>query len=179
MVVKLPGRPLDLDDVAELAAADDLHRYELDEGNLVVMPPADAEHAALIIRIGSWLFTHGHDDRVLATPGVQIREKLSGRSPDLIVLARPIANTVWIDPGDVLLVVEIVSKGSERVDRETKPGEYARAGISHFWRIERHDGGHTAHLYRLGVDERGEPTYVGHDAVLLVDLLKGAPPKLT
>jgi hypothetical protein len=123
MLVQLPARPLNLDDVAALAAADDLHRYELDEGTLLVMPPADTEHAAIVTRMLVWL--------------------------------------------------------SARLDRETKPAEYARAGINHFWRIERHGEGPTAHLYRIGLDERGEPAYVGHDAMLLVDLLREAPPKLT
>ncbi len=180
MLVQLPARPLNLDDVTALAAADDLHRYELDEGTLLVMPPADTEHAAIVTRMLVWLVSHGYDaERVLASPGVQIKEQSGGRSPALIVLARPIPATVWVDPGDVLLVVEIVSKGSERLDRETKPAEYARAGITHFWRIERHGEGPTAHLYRVGLDERGEPAYVGHDAMLLVDLLREAPPKLT
>jgi len=178
MLVQLPARPLNLDDVAALAAADDLHRYELDEGILLVI--GGGERGDVVTRMLVWLVSHGYDaERVLASPGVRIKEQASGRSPDLIVLARPIPTTVWVDPGDVLLVVEIVSKGSERLDRETKPAEYARAGITHFWRIERRGEGPTAHLYRLGLDERGEPAYVGHDGVLLVDLLRGAPPKLT
>lgn len=44
LAVNLPVRALTLDEVAILAAADELHRYELDEGTLLVIPPADAEH---------------------------------------------------------------------------------------------------------------------------------------
>ncbi|WP_239382414.1 Uma2 family endonuclease, partial [Frankia sp. CIT1] len=180
LLVQLPGRALTLDDVTQLATADELHRYELAEGNLLVMPPADAEHAALITQIIVWLVTHGHSaDRVLATPGLRITESSSGRSPDVLVLCRPAPRgTVWIDPADTLLVVEVVSPGSENLDRMIKPGEYARAGIARFWRIERDRGPATAHMYALGTDERGEPAYISHRATLLDELLAAAPPHL-
>ncbi|WP_322780165.1 Uma2 family endonuclease [Frankia sp. Cas4] len=181
LVVQLPGRALTLDDVTQLAAADELHRYELAEGNLLVMPPADTEHATLITQLVVWLVTNGYSpDRVLATPGLRITESSSGRSPDVLVLRRPAPRgTVWIDPADTLLVVEVVSPGSENLDRTIKPGEYARAGIARFWRIERDGGPATAHIYALGIDERGEPAYISHRAVLLDELLAAAPPHLS
>jgi Uma2 family endonuclease len=37
---------------------------------------------------------------------------------------------------DVLLIVEVVSPNTQTADRYEKPGEYARAGIPAFWRIE-------------------------------------------
>jgi Uma2 family endonuclease len=178
LVVRLPARPLTLDDVAELAALDDGHRYELDEGNLVVMPPPDTDHAALITRLLVWLVAHGYrTDRVLATPGLDIQEGATGRIPDLTVLARPVPATKWLDPGDVLLVVEVVSEGSEKLDRDIKPGEYASAGIRQYWRVER-GVAPTVHMYRLGLDAGGERAYVSHEAVLLEHLLEGEPPKL-
>lgn len=181
MVVQLPARPLTLDDVAELAAADDAHRYELEEGNLLVMRPAEAEHAALIARLVVWFVTNGHDDdRVLPTSGLRVAGRSGGRSPDLMVLRRSVAgSTVWVDPADVLLVVEVVSDGSETLDRKVKPGEYAHAGVAHFWRIERDGRSPTVHMFTLGTDEHGDPAYLGHHASLLTDLLAGPPPRLT
>jgi Uma2 family endonuclease len=181
MLVRLPSRALTLDDVTELAAADDAHRYELAEGNLIVMPPADAQHAALITRLLVWLVTNGYGaDRVLATPGLLISEKSGGRSPDVLVLRKPASpGTVWIKPEDVLLAVEVVSPGSRELDRVIKPGEYARAGVGNFWRVERDGGRATVHMYALGSDERGEPIYLGHRAVLLDELLAAAPPHLS
>ena len=179
LLVRLPARPLTLDDVAELAAVDDGHRYELDEGNLVVMPPPDTDHAALITRLLVWLVAHGYStDRVLATPGLDIQEGSTGRIPDLTVLARPVPSTTWLEPGEVLLVVEVVSKGSEKLDRDIKPDEYAGAGIRQYWRVER-GARPTVHMYRLGLDENGERAYVSHQAVLLDELLDGEPPKLS
>jgi Uma2 family endonuclease len=174
--VHLPARMLTLDDVAELADRDPDHRYELQEGNLLVMPPADDEHAEMIIRIGAWLMAGGHAGRVLATPGVRVGN--SGRSPDLVVRRSPrTGRTVWIDPNDILLIVEIVSPGSIELDRYLKPVEYAEAGVRHFWRVER-DGPATVHLFGLGVGSEGAPLYVSRGAILLEDLLAGAVPSL-
>jgi Uma2 family endonuclease len=173
MVVRLPGRPLTLDDVSRLAAADELHRYELAEGNLLVMPPADAEHAAILTRLVVWLVTSGRSpDLVLSTPGLRITERSSGRSPDLVVLRRPTdPGTVWIEPSDVAVVVEVVSPGSETLDRFIKPAEYSRAGIPRYWRVERDGGPPTVHQYTLGAGEGGEPSYIGHRAVLLEEMV--------
>jgi len=180
MHVQLPGRPLTLDDVAQLAAADESHRYELVEGNLLVMPPADAEHAALITRLIVWLAAHGLPaDMLLPTPGLRIAEQTTGRIPDLLVLRdRVAARTVWIEPVDVALAVEVVSPGSQKDDRLIEPIEYARVGIPHFWRVERDNGAVTVHMYQLGLGEQGERTYLGHQAVPLDTLVAGEPPKL-
>lgn len=181
LTVQLPGRALTLDDVTELAAADELHRYELDEGNLLVMPPADAEHAALITRLVVWLVVSGYTtDTVLATPGLRITEQSSGRSPDVLVLRQPAPRgTVWVDPADVLVAIEVVSPGSENLDRLIKPGEYARAAIAQYWRVERDGGPATVHMHQLGTDENGKPAYIGHRAVLLDELVAGDPPQLS
>jgi Uma2 family endonuclease len=174
--VRLPARPLTLDDVAELAHSDPDHRYELQEGNLLVMPPADAEHAEMIMRVGAWLFSGGYAGRVLATPGM--RAGSSGRSPDVLVRrVSGVDRTVWIEPADVLLTIEIVSPGSMELDRYLKPIEYAEVGVPHFWRIER-DGRPTVHMFSLGVGANGHPTYVLRGTVLLDDLLAGAVPAL-
>jgi Uma2 family endonuclease len=174
--VRLPARPLTLDDVAELADRDPDHRYELQEGNLLVMPPADDEHAEMIMRLGAWLLAGGYAGRVLATPGVRLGN--SGRSPDVVVRRAPrTGRTVWIEPDDVLLIVEIVSPGSVELDRYLKPVEYARAGVRCFWRVER-DGPATVHLFGLGVGSDGAPTYVPRAVVLLEDLLTGPVPAL-
>jgi Uma2 family endonuclease len=174
------ARPLTLADVAQLAAVDDAQRYELVGGNLFIRPPDDVAHALLVTQIGVWLLGHGiPSDRVLVGVGLRLADNVSGRCPDLVLLARSIARgTVWVNPADAKLAVEVVSDESRALDRVIKPAEYARAGVANFWRIERDGGQATAHMYILGSDERGEPTYLGHRATLLDDLLASQPPHL-
>jgi Uma2 family endonuclease len=63
----------------------------------------------------------------------------STRIPDVAVcradaVADPDSNS--IPATGVLLVAEVVSPGSETEDRFYKPGDYARNGVAHFWRVE-------------------------------------------
>jgi Uma2 family endonuclease len=179
--VELPVYELTLDDVAELAAADAQgHRYELVDGNLIVMAPADVDHMRVIADLLIWFVTNGYaKGLVLPTPGIRIKGRSSGRNPDLMVLRRAVSGeTVWVEPEDTLLVVEVVSPSTRSEDRLRKPAEYAGAGVRHFWRIEREDGLATVHMFGLGLDERGERAYVSHQVVPLADLLAGKPPAL-
>ena len=134
----LPLGPLTLQDVTALAAADDQHRYELIEGNLIVMPPPTWRHQEISLLLGSWLLSHGLRGRVNVAPGVKTADdERSGRIPDLVMVRGDVPpSEVWLSAVVVLLAIEIVSPGSERTDRWFKPVEYANVGIEHFWRVE-------------------------------------------
>ncbi|HEY4007347.1 MAG TPA: Uma2 family endonuclease [Pseudonocardia sp.] len=63
------------------------------------------------------------------------------RRPDLMVVRNSAMSRVdgvggMLTAADALLTVEIVSPGSERTDRVVKRGEYADAGIPHYWIVE-------------------------------------------
>jgi Uma2 family endonuclease len=176
--VPLPLDDFTLDDVAELAERDPDHRYELQEGNLLIMSPPDSQHAQLASLILVWLVTGGHAaERVLQAVGVRAGSR-TGRSPDVALLrATPVEPTVWLDPRHVLLAIEIVSPSSMENDRVNKPAEYAKAGIPHFWRVER-DGPPTVHLFDLITGADGRPVYLPTGAVLLKELLAGPVPEL-
>lgn len=177
-LIELPVKPLTLDDVASLAAADPDHRYEFQEGNLLVIPPPDADHAAIAADLIVWLRNHGYGRRqVLATPGLRVprgdNPDAIGRSPDIVVCHAPVTGqVVWLDPEDVLLVIEIVSPGSEQLDRVTKATEYAGARVPNYWRVEREGTSVTVHALRLGTGLDGQPAYIPHRAILLDDLLE-------
>lgn len=145
-----------LDDLAAMNAADPHgHRYEVSpEGALSVMPPPDSEHAAIASRILVWLALGGWPaEQVLQAAGVRIPgpDGDGGRIPDLTVWARPQARSVWLGPTDLLLVIEIVSPGSEAMDEVVKRREYARAAIPRYWMVER-DAAQTVTLHVLGSD---------------------------
>lgn len=81
---------------------------------------------------------------VLALPDSDVRYETIGvrangelAIPDIVALAADAPRGVSAhQPFDVLLVVEIVSKGSTGEDRVTKPELYAAAGIPWYWRVE-------------------------------------------
>lgn len=63
------------------------------------------------------------------------------RRPDLVVVDRAATARIDAEGGllraaDIRLVVEIVSIGSQRMDHVVKRGEYADAGIPHYWIID-------------------------------------------
>ncbi|MDG4767586.1 Uma2 family endonuclease [Solwaraspora sp. WMMD406] len=142
-----------LDDAAAMNAADpNGHRYETSpEGVLSVMPPPDSEHAIIASRLSAWLIVAGWPaERVLQAVGVRIPgpDRDGGRIPDLSVWRKPPTRGVWSAVTDIVLVVEIVSPGSEAMDAMTKVREYASAGIPQYWVVDR-DSAQTVTLHRL------------------------------
>jgi Uma2 family endonuclease len=149
-----------LDDLAAMISADTHgRRYETSpEGVLYVVPPPDSEHALIATRLMAWLITAGWPlEHVLQVVGVRIPgpDGDGGRIPDLTVWSRPQDRAVWLTVADLLLVIEIVSPGSEAIDQVTKVAEYAAAGIPQYWTIAR-DAAQTVTLHLLGADGRYE-----------------------
>lgn len=61
---------------------------------------------------------------------------LTNRRPDVIVYRSETIGLTPTRPEHVLLVVEVVSPGSETTDRIVKVDQYAKAGIPFYWRVE-------------------------------------------
>jgi Uma2 family endonuclease len=141
-----PRHPLT---VAEYAAlGEDEHgRTELMEGSLVMSPSPTAKHMVAILRLAMQLAP-------LVPPGFEVIPDVdidlelvpsdrpgSSRRPDLIVAAQGARPRQRVEGGllrasEVLIVVEIVSPGSMRIDNVVKRAEYADAGIPHYWIID-------------------------------------------
>lgn len=143
-----------LDDLAAMISADTHgRRYETSpEGVLSVVPPPDSEHAVIATRLMLWLAQAGWPaEQLMQAAGIRIPapEGEGGRIPDLTVWSRPQRAAVWLAVADLLLVVEIMSRGSESVDQVVKVQEYASAGIPRYWTVAR-DAAQTVTLYELG-----------------------------
>jgi Uma2 family endonuclease len=61
---------------------------------------------------------------------------LNNRRPDVTVYRAETIDVTPTRPEHVLLVVEVVSPGSETTDRIVKADQCARAGIQFYWRVE-------------------------------------------
>lgn len=138
---------------AEFAALDEAPdgRYELQEGNVVMSPGPIPDHQLcqqeLLFQLRNQVPPH-----LRTVPAVDIDLELVGptkpgfvRIPDLVVVTRAALARVRREHGllrasEVVLAIEIVSTGSPRTDRVIKHGEYADAGIPHYWIVDIEEG---------------------------------------
>lgn len=139
-------------DLAELP--DDGHRYEIVDGQPIMMAPVSVLHQIVAGRLGDIL-------KPVVGPLLYVLENVAVdlhptyRIPDLTVLkvAEYGAKDLTVAPTDIALLVEIVSPGSKTNDRITKPAEYAGIGIPNYWRIEI-EGQLSLTAYALAADQR-------------------------
>ncbi len=150
-------QPLDeLDDgsvhlltIGEYAALGETeHGYtELVEGRLLMSPSPAFKHSRAMGRLYSALVEQGPAefeavqeldvDLELVPPD----EPGSSRCPDIIVVRQEFGDRLAEEGGivpasEVLLVVEIVSPSSKRIDHVHKRNDYADAGIPNYWIID-------------------------------------------
>ncbi|MCA1703198.1 MAG: Uma2 family endonuclease, partial [Actinobacteria bacterium] len=120
---------------------------ELLEGRLLMSPSPVPDHnvaaAELLVQLRPQL-----PDQLEVIPDVDVDLQLAdpdqpgfSRRPDLVIVRRSARTRVRTEGGliradEVLIVVEVVSPGSHRTDYVTKRGEYADAGIPHYWIVD-------------------------------------------
>lgn len=154
-VAVVPTQLLTVGDYAALGE-DEQGRTELMEGNLVMSPGPTPDHnlaiVELLIRLRPQL-----PSRYECIPDIDVDLQLAApdapgtvRRPDLVVADRRARRRVRAEGGllrasDLLVVVEILSAGSHRIDRLVKRAEYADAGIAHYWIIDQEQHSLTAH----------------------------------
>ena len=147
MQFSLPiGRLLTIDEYAAIGEVEH-GRVELQEGSLVMSPSPTPFHMLAIAGLRDQLKPQ-LPERFVAVPDVDIdldlvprTEPGSSRRPDLIVVDRAALQRVADEGGlirasEVVVVVEIVSKGSRRMDNNVKRDEYADAGIGAYWIVD-------------------------------------------
>jgi Uma2 family endonuclease len=124
------------------ALPEDGRRRELIDGVLIVSPSPTRFHqtlAGLLMTALAATCPPEYD----VTQGVEIRiSRRRSLTPDVLVATAEAAarNPSHFLPHQVALAVEIVSPGSQTMDRVTKPALFAQAGIPLYWRIEIEDG---------------------------------------
>ncbi|WP_329314666.1 Uma2 family endonuclease [Streptomyces sp. NBC_01262] len=111
---------------------------EIVDGMVVVSPSASKRHNRLARILANALdFAAGPDWNADTDFDVRLHDvPLSNRRPDVVVYRADTIDITPTRPEHVLLVVEVVSPGSETTDRIVKVDQYAKAGIPFYWRIE-------------------------------------------
>lgn len=111
---------------------------EIVDGMVVVSPSASVRHSRVARLLANalddaagpdWNADTGFDVRLHDVP-------LTNRRPDVTVYRAATLDVSPTRPEHVLLVVEVVSPGSETTDRIVKADQYARVGIQFYWRVE-------------------------------------------
>ncbi|MFE9426033.1 Uma2 family endonuclease [Kitasatospora sp. NPDC006697] len=126
------------DSLPEEACAD----IEIVDGMVVMSPSATKRHNLVAQELTYALkAASGADWRAGMDFDVRLQDvPLIIRRPDVIVFRADALDIEPTRPEHILLVVEVVSPGSETTDRVTKPAQYARAGIKYYWRVEQANG---------------------------------------
>jgi Uma2 family endonuclease len=123
----------------EYESLPDNPRRELVDGVIHLMPPASPRHQWIKDELCAALRQLQPGHLVTHTGGHVRLGPLHYRIPDIVVVTADVFarnSDGYLPPEEVLLAVEVVSPGTEQQDRETKPNEYAKAGIANFWRVE-------------------------------------------
>ncbi len=130
-------------------------RIEIVDGSIIVSPSATPRHNRIARRLANaleeaapapWQVTTGVDLRPADVP-------LHNRRPDILVFDGD-PDELPVRAHQVLLAVEIMSRGSMNADRLDKPAEYAMAGIPHYWRIGQRDAGLVTYTHILNPTTR-------------------------
>lgn len=136
-------------------------RIEIVDGAVVLSPSPHRDHQDATGVLWHALKVAGRPDyRASFDLDLRLRDvPLLNRRPDVVVYDPVPRHDQVLRAEHCLLVVEVMSPGSVTTDQLAKPGEYAAAGIRHFWRLELLGSSPTLYRYRLdpGVGAR---TYV-------------------
>ncbi|RDL09012.1 Uma2 family endonuclease [Streptomyces sp. HB202] len=111
---------------------------EIVDGMVVVSPSASKRHNRLARILANALDAAAGPDWNADTDfDVRLQDvPLTNRRADVIVYRAETIDLTPTRPEHVLLVVEVVSPGSETTDRIVKVDQYAKAGIPFYWRVE-------------------------------------------
>ena len=141
-----PVHPLTIAEYAALGETESGYT-ELIEGNLLMSPSPAPDHNFAVQELGAQLRPQ-LPAGVETVPDLDVDLELAAadqpgfsRRPDLIVIDRAARLRVRDEGGmirasEVLLVVEVVSPSSRRIDHVDKRRDYADAGIPTYWIVD-------------------------------------------
>lgn len=128
------GSPLTLTDLDHMP--DDGHRYELIDGTLLVTPAPNTRHQICVARLLIVLGTAaGTDVHVLPAPYDWVAGPSTLFQPDVVVARRGDLGPKHLERPP-LLVVEVLSASTRRIDLATKRMAYADAGVPSYWIVD-------------------------------------------
>ncbi|MDW7985112.1 MAG: Uma2 family endonuclease, partial [Acidobacteriota bacterium] len=158
-VIRLGGWTLE----RYLREAPEHARWEFAYGEVLVYSPASAEHqdqvGFLYRLLAGYCETRGWGKVLMGPAAVRLSSEVV-REPDLFVLAPEDVARAHGSPLQVrpVLVVEVTSPSTRRIDLIEKAQDYAQAGIPEYWVVDTDGGAVVAHRLREGLYERTSVT---------------------
>jgi Uma2 family endonuclease len=116
--------------------------FQLIEGNLFMTPSADYEHQTIAGNIFAnlWSFLRKHPlGLVQISPSDVELDRVNVHQPDVYFISTARRHLIHKQgpKGAPNLVVEVLSKGTEKLDRGAKRVVYARSGVEELWLVDR------------------------------------------
>jgi Uma2 family endonuclease len=125
---------------------------ELIDGSLVFVSPQTLFHMLTIDFFYQHLRAVAPADLAMAREFTIDIDPQNRPEPDVLVMPKKLLNDLdltRLPATSVVLAIEVVSEESVTRDRETKPLKYARAGIAHYWRVEKDQGKAVVYAFEL------------------------------
>ena len=129
------GSPLTVADLDTMP--EDGHRYELIDGTLLVTPAPNTSHQSCVANLVAVLVgsAAGSDVKVLPAPYDWVAGPGTLFQPDVLVARRADLGPKRLERPP-LLVVEVLSPSTRRIDLATKRLAYADAGVAAYWLVD-------------------------------------------
>lgn len=113
---------------------------ELSEGRLIITPSPTDQHQSILLNliflIGNYVRTNNLGIVRFSPLDVWLYEG-TVRQPDIVFMSNEHKNRItdkrWNIPD---LVIEVLSEGTAKVDKEDKYREYQKAGVSEYWIVD-------------------------------------------
>ncbi len=173
---------ISFEDFLELDSGE--RHLELVGGYIVEMPSITEAHNSLtnfFIKISDEFATQTDAFRVFSDPFIMYSlmkepdgKRRHGRAPDVMFVSKENLHRVksnYLD-GPADLVIEIISPGSKRIDREEKFAEYQKGGVSEYWYFDPKTK--EAKFFLLDANGKYQPVLPDADGIVRSTTIEGS-----
>jgi Uma2 family endonuclease len=130
---------------------------ELSEGRLIISPSPTTRHQQIVNKLNFLIYSHVLNNNLgeVVTSPMDVRLwKGNIRQPDIVFMSNEHRKRItkrYFGVPD--LVMEILSKGTAKVDKEEKFQEYERAGVLEYWIVDPFKKNITIYSLKNGIYE--------------------------